>query len=61
MKMKLRVPFLCVALLSVGIMPVAAGPRSFSDGANSDSAEGAPAIAPDPSLVNPSKGDDRTQ
>ena len=60
--MKLRVPFLCVALLSVGIMPVAAaGPRSFSDGANSDSAEGAPAIAPDPSLVNPSKENDRTQ
>jgi iron complex outermembrane receptor protein len=62
MKMKLRVPFLCVALLSVGIMPVAAaGPRSFSDGANSDSAEGAPAIAPDPSSVNPSKENDRTQ
>ena len=60
--MKLRVPFLCVALLSVGIMPVAAaGPRSFSDGANSDSAEGAPAIAPDPSSVNPSKENDRTQ
>ncbi len=47
MKMKLRVPFLCVALLSVGIMPVsAAGSRSFSEGANSDSAEAAPAIAP---------------
>ena len=62
MKMKLRVPFLCVALLSVGIMPVAvAGPRSFSDGANSDSAEGAPAIAPDSSSVNPSKENDRTQ
>src|SRR4028118_364658 len=62
MKMKLRVPFLCVALLSVGIMPVAAaGPRSFSDGANSDSAEGASAIAPDPSSVNPSKENDRTQ
>jgi iron complex outermembrane receptor protein len=62
MKMKLRVPFLCVALLSVGIMPVAAaGPRSFSEGANSDSAEGAPAIAPDPSSVNPSKENDRTQ
>ena len=60
--MKLRVPFLCVALLSVGIMPVAAaGPRSFSDGANSDSAEGAPAIAPDPSSVNLSTADDRTQ
>lgn len=62
MKMKLRVPFLCVALLSVGIMPVAAaGPRSFSEGANSDSAEGAPAIAPDPSSVNPSKENDHTQ
>lgn len=62
MKMKLRVPFLCVALLSVGIMPVAAaGPRSFSDSANSDSAEAAPAIAPDPSSVNPSTADDRTQ
>ncbi|MEG4391400.1 TonB-dependent receptor domain-containing protein [Microcoleus sp. BROC3] len=60
--MKLRVPFLCVALLSVGIMPVAAaGPRSFSDSANSDSAEAAPAIAPDPSSVNPSTADDRTQ
>jgi len=59
--MKLRVPFLCVALLSVGIMPVAAGPRSFSDGANSDSAEAVPAIAPDPSSVNPSKENDRTQ
>jgi len=62
MKMKLRVPFLCVALLSVGIMPVAAaGSRSFSEGANSDSAERAPAIAPDPSSVNPSKENDRTQ
>ena len=62
MKMKLRVPFLCVALLSVGIMPVAAaGSRSFSEGANSDPAERAPAIAPDPSLVNPSKENDRTQ
>jgi iron complex outermembrane receptor protein len=62
MKMKLRVPFLCVALLSVGIMPVAAaGPRSFSEGANSDSAEPAPAIAPDPNSVNPSKEKDRTQ
>jgi iron complex outermembrane receptor protein len=61
MKMKLRVPFLCVALLSVGIMPVAAGPRSFSEGANSDSPEAAPAIAPDPSSVNPSKENDRTQ
>ena len=61
MKMKLRVPFLCVALLSVGIMPVAAGPRSFSEGANSDSAEAAPAIAPDPSSVNPSTANDRTQ
>ena len=62
MKMKLRVPFLCVALLSVGIMPVAAaGPKSFSEGANSDSAEGAPAIAPVPSSVNPSKENDRTQ
>ncbi|MEG4408789.1 AMIN domain-containing protein, partial [Microcoleus sp. MON2_D5] len=60
--MKLRVPFLCVALLSVGIMPVAAaGPRSFSDSANSDSAEATPAIAPDPSSVNPSKENDRTQ
>src|SRR4028118_1819662 len=60
--MKLRLPFLCVALLSVGIMPVAAaGPKSFSEGANSDSAEGAPAIAPDPSSVNPSKENDRTQ
>ncbi|MEG5035158.1 TonB-dependent receptor domain-containing protein [Microcoleus sp. AT3-D2] len=60
--MKLRVPFLCVALLSVGIMPVAAaGPRSFSEDAKSDSAEGAPAIAPDPSSVNPSKENDRTQ
>jgi iron complex outermembrane receptor protein len=62
MKMKLGVPFLCVALLSVGIMPVAAaGPRSFSEGANSDSAERGPAIAPDPSSVNPSKENDRTQ
>src|SRR4028119_25929 len=62
MKMKLRVPFLCVALLSVGIMPVAAaGPRSLSEGANSDSVEGVPAIAPDPSSVNPSKENDRTQ
>ena len=62
MKMKLRVPFLCVALLSVGIMPVAAaGARSFSEGANSDSAERAPAIAPDPSSVNPSKENDRSQ
>ena len=62
MKMKLRVPFLCVALLSVGIMPVAAaGPRTFSEGANSDSAEPAPAIAPNPSSVNPSKENDRTQ
>jgi len=62
MKMKLRVPFLCVALLSVGIMPVAAaGSRSFSEGANSDSAERARAIAPDPSSVNPSKENDRTE
>ena len=67
MKMKLRVPFLCVALLSVGIMPVAAGPRSFSESANSDSAERAPAIAndvvkgSDPSSVNPSKENDHTQ
>jgi len=61
MKMKLRVPFLCVALLSVGIMPVAAGPRSFSESANSDSAEATPAIAPEPSSVNPSKENDRTQ
>jgi len=65
--MKLRVPFLCVALLSVGIMPVAAGPRSFSESANSDSAERAPAIAndvvkgSDPSSVNPSKENDHTQ
>ena len=60
--MKLRVPFLCVALLSVGIMPVAAaGSRSFSEGANSDSAERARAIAPDPSSVNPSKENDRTE
>ncbi|MEG4406744.1 AMIN domain-containing protein, partial [Microcoleus sp. MON2_D5] len=60
--MKLRVPFLCVALLSVGIMPVAAaGPRSFSDSANSDSAEATPAIARAPSSVNPSTADDGTQ
>jgi len=60
--MKLRVPFLCVAMLSVGIMPAAAaGSRSFSEGANSDSAERSPAIAPDPSSVNPSKENDRTQ
>ena len=60
MKMKLRLPFLCVALLGVGIMPVAAAePRNFSDSANSDSAEAVPAIALDPSSVNPLKADDR--
>jgi iron complex outermembrane receptor protein len=43
-------------------MPVAAaGPRSFSDSVNSDSAEATPAIAPDPSSVNPSKENDGTQ
>lgn len=60
--MKLCLPFFCVALLSVGIMPVAAvGPRSFSDSVNPDSGETAPESAPDPSSINPSKEDDRTQ
>ncbi|MEG5140653.1 MULTISPECIES: TonB-dependent siderophore receptor [unclassified Microcoleus] len=60
--MKLCLPFFCVALLGVGIMPVAAvGPRSFSDGANPDSGETAPESAPDPSSIDPSKEDDRTQ
>ncbi len=60
--MKLCLPFFFVALLGVGIMPVAAvGPRSFSDGANPDSGEAAPESAPDPSSINPSKEDDRTQ
>ncbi|MEG4229938.1 TonB-dependent receptor [Microcoleus sp. N9_B2] len=60
--MKLCLPFFCVALLGVGIMPVAAvGPRSFSDGVNPDSGETAPESAPDPSSINPSQEDDRTQ
>ena len=60
--MKLPLPFFCVALLGVGIMPVAAaGPRSFSEGTNLDRTEAEPAIAPDASLVNPSTEDDRTQ
>ncbi|OCQ95958.1 ferrichrome-iron receptor [Oscillatoriales cyanobacterium USR001] len=61
-KMKLSLPFFCIALLGVGIMPAAAaGPRSFSEGTNLDQTEAEPAIALDPSLVNPSKEDDRTQ
>lgn len=44
--MKLRVPFLCVALLGVGIMPVAvAAPRNFSEGNNLDSTETVPTIS----------------
>ncbi|WP_148288833.1 MULTISPECIES: TonB-dependent siderophore receptor [Kamptonema] len=60
--MKLSLPFFCVALLGVGIMPVAAaGPRSFSEGTNLDRTEVEPAIAPDPSSINRSKEDDRAQ
>ncbi|MEG3882279.1 AMIN domain-containing protein, partial [Microcoleus sp. herbarium7] len=60
--MKLSLPFVCVALLGAGIMPVtAAVPRSFSDDTNLDRTEAQRARSPDPSLVNPSTQDDRTQ
>jgi len=44
--MKLCLPFFCVALLGVGIMPVAAvEPRSFSDGTNLNRTEAEPDLA----------------
>ncbi|MEG3847976.1 hypothetical protein QT971_11180 [Microcoleus sp. herbarium19] len=43
--MKLCLPFFCVALLGVGMMPVAAAPRNFSEGTNLDRTEAEPAIS----------------